>query len=193
MRKIESSAKTDNPVLPEELVCRADSKGIVPPWVDGCATRVLHQSEKHRNVRTRSRMRKFRDVSTQDGETVDPGSERGEMATVNPVRVTGTSLGRTGANDECPSQKCTAGEHWQPGVSSSPTSVPRNGRKLALKPMMGHRRKYVSKSLIRRKSVTFGCPHRDVCQDAERSSAVRFRPRRRSVLTRLLGQEVQTI
>ena len=57
-----------------------------------------------------------------------------------------------------PSQKCTASEHWQPGVSSSPTSVFRNGGKLALKPMMGHRRKYVSKSFIRRKSVMFGCP-----------------------------------
>ena len=48
-------------------------------------------------------------------------------------------------------------KHWQPGVFSSPTSVPRNGRKLALKPMMEHRRKYVSKSFVRRKSVTFGC------------------------------------
>ena len=84
----------------------------------------------------RSRVRKFRDVMTQDDRTVDPGDERGEMATVSPVRVTGTSLGRTGANDECPSQKCTAGEHWRPGVSSRPTSVPWNGRKLALKPMM---------------------------------------------------------
>ena len=81
-----------------------------------------------------------------------------KMATVNPVGATGTSLGRTAASDECPSQKCTTSEHWQPGVSSSPTSVPRNGGKLALKPMMGHRRKYVSKSLIRRKRVTYGCP-----------------------------------
>ena len=158
VRKIESSAKTNDPELPEESCCRANSKGIVPPWVAGCATRVLHQSEKHRNVRNRSRMRKFRDASTQDGETVDPGSERGEMATVNPGRATGTSLGRTDANDECPSQKCTTSEHWQPGVSSSPTSVPRNRRKLALKPMKGHRRRYVSQSFIRRKSVTFGCP-----------------------------------
>ena len=155
VRKIESSAKTDDPVLPEELGCRADSKGIVPPWVAGCATL---QSEKHRNVRTRSRVRKFRDVMTQDDRTVDPGDERGEMATVNPVRVTGTSLGRTDANEECPSQVCTASEHWQPGVSSSPTSVPSNGGKLALKPLMGHRRKYVSKSFIRRKNVTIGCP-----------------------------------
>ena len=35
---------------------------------------------------------------------MDPGNERGEMATVNPVRVTGASLGRTDANKECPSQ-----------------------------------------------------------------------------------------
>ena len=116
--------RPNDPELPEEFGCRANSKGIVPPWVAGCATHVLHQSEKHRSARTRLRMRKFGDVLTQDGETVDPGNERGEMATVNPVRVTGTSLGRTGANDECPSQKCTASEHWQPGVSSSPTSVP---------------------------------------------------------------------
>ena len=68
-------------------------------------------------------------------------------------RVTGTSLGRTGANDECPIHRCTASEHWQPGVCSSPTSVPWNGGKLALKPTMGHRRKNVSKSFTRRKSV----------------------------------------
>ena len=67
------------------------------------------------------------------------------MLEMSAVRRTGTSLGRTDANDECPSQKCTTSEHWQPGVFSSPTSVPRNGGKLALKPMMGHRRKYVLK------------------------------------------------
>ena len=117
---------------------------------------MLHQSEKHRNVRARSRMRNCRDVLTRDDGTVDPGDERGEMPTVNPVRFTGTSLGRTDANDE-PSQKCTTSEHWQPGVFSSPTSVPKNGGILALKPM-GRRRKYVSKSFIRMKSATFGCP-----------------------------------
>ena len=158
VRKIESSAKTNDPVLPEEFCCRANSKGIVPPWVAGCATRVLHQSEKHQNVRARSRLRKCRDVLTRYDGTVDPGDERGEMSTWHQVRVTGTSVGRTDASDECPSPKCTPSEHWQPGVFSSPTSVPRNGGKLALKPMMGHRRRYVSKSLIRRNSVTFGCP-----------------------------------
>ena len=56
-----------------------------------------------------------------------PGDERGEMATVNPVRVTGTSLGRTDVNSKRPSQRCTTGEQWQPGVFPSPTSVPRNG------------------------------------------------------------------
>ena len=156
VRKIESSAKTNDSVLPEKFGCRANSK-VVPPWVAGCVARVLHRSEKHHKVRVRSKMRKFRDVLTQDGGTVDPGDERCETATVDPGRVTGTSLGRTDANDECPSQKCTTSEHWQPGLFSSPTSVPRNGGKLALKPTMGHRRKYVSKSFIRRKSVTFGC------------------------------------
>ena len=115
--------KTNDPVLPEEFGGRANSKGIIPQWVAGCATRVLHRSEKHRNVRTRSRLRKIRIVSTQDGETVDPGNERSEMATVNPVRVTGTSLGHTGASDECPIQRCAASERWQPGVPSSPISV----------------------------------------------------------------------
>ena len=158
VRKIESSAKTNDPELPEESGCRANCKGIVPPWVAGCATRVLRRSEKHQNVRTRLKLRKFRVVSTQDGETMDPGTERSEMATVNPVRVTGTSLSRTGASDECPTQRCTASEHWQPGVISSPPSVLRNGRKLALKPVMGHRRKSVSRPFIRRKSATFGCP-----------------------------------
>ena len=127
VRKIENSAKTDDPVLPQEFGCRANSRGIVPLWVAGCATRVLHRPEKHQNVRARSRVRKFRDVMTQDDRTVDLGDERGEMLTVNPVRVTGTSLGHTDVNNECPSQECTASKHWQPGVSSSPTSVLRNG------------------------------------------------------------------
>ena len=69
------------------------------------------------------RMRRPRDVLTQDGGTVDPGDERGEMATLDTGRATGTSLGRTDANDECPSQECTASEHWQPGVPSSPIRV----------------------------------------------------------------------
>ena len=46
MRKIESSAKTNDSVLPEEFRCRANSKGIVPPWVVGCVARVLSRSEK---------------------------------------------------------------------------------------------------------------------------------------------------
>ena len=125
-------------------------------------------------------VRKFRDVMTQDNRTVDPGYERGEMATVNPVRVTGTSLGHTGASDECPIQRCMASK-WQPGVPSSPMSVPRNGKNLALKPPMGHRRKYVSKSFIRRKSATFGCPeHKGV-------SSRRVSGRRKK-----LGRVVQT-
>ena len=60
-------------------------------------------------------------------EQLDSGDDRGEMATLDPGRATGTSLGRTDANDECPSQKCTTSEQWQPGVFTSPTSVPRNG------------------------------------------------------------------
>ena len=51
-------------------------------------------------------MRKFRDVLAQDGGTVDPGDKRGETATVDPGRVTdGNLLGRTDANDECPSHR----------------------------------------------------------------------------------------
>ena len=123
VREIESSVRTSDPVLQEEFGCRANSKGIVPPWVAGCMTHVLHRSEKHHNVCARSRMRTFRDVLTQDDGTVDPGNERGEMPTVNPVRFTGTSLGRTDANHECPSQNCTASERWPPGVFSSPTSA----------------------------------------------------------------------
>ena len=157
------------------------AKALFRREVAGCVAHVLHRSEKHHNVRARSRMRKFRDVLTQDGGTVDPGNERGEMAMLDPGRATGTSLGRTDANDECPSQKCTTSEHWQPGVFLSPTSVPRNGGKSALKPTMGHRKKYVSKSSIRRKSVTFGCSeHKGV-------SSRRVSERRKK-----LGRVVQT-
>ena len=74
VRKIESSAKTNGPVLPEEFGCRANSKGVVPLGVAGCMTHVLRRSEKHQNVRARSGMRKFKDALTQDGETVDPGN-----------------------------------------------------------------------------------------------------------------------
>ena len=105
-----------------------------------CALSVREASQRARSLEGE----KFRRVMTQDDRAVDPGDERGEMATVNPFRVTGTSLGHTDVKNECQSQECTASEHWQPGVSSSLTSVPRNGRKVALKPMMGHWRKIVS-------------------------------------------------
>ena len=62
VRKIKSSAKTNDSVLPEEFGCRANSKGIVPPWVAWCVTRVLHRSEKHHKVRVRSKMRKCVDT-----------------------------------------------------------------------------------------------------------------------------------
>ena len=73
VREIERSAKTNDRVLPEKFGCRANSKGIVPPWVAGCVAHVLHRSEKHQNVRARSRLRKCRDALTRDDETVDPG------------------------------------------------------------------------------------------------------------------------
>ena len=69
-------------MLPEEFGCRANSKGIVPPWVAGCVARVLDRSEERHNVRARSRMRKFRNVLTQDGGAVGPGDERCETATL---------------------------------------------------------------------------------------------------------------
>ena len=160
VRNIESSARTNDSVLPEGFGCRANSKGIVPPWVSGCVAHVLHRSEKRdddHNARVWSKMRLLRDVLTKDGGTADAGDQRGEMATLGPGRATGNSLGRTDANDKRPSQRCTTSEQWQPGAFSSPTSVPWNGGKLALKPMMDHRKKYVSKSFIQRKSETFGC------------------------------------
>ena len=150
-----------NSLFPERFGCRANSKGIVPPWVAGCVARMLSRSEK-RNVdhsaRVLSKMRKCRDVLTHGGGPVDPGDERGEAATLDPGRASGISLGRTDVNGKRLSQKCTTNEQWQPSVFPSPTSVPRNGGKLALKPMMGHKMKYVSKSFIRRKSETFSCP-----------------------------------
>ena len=88
---------------------------------------------------------------------MDPGDESGETATLDLSRATGLSLGRTDVNGERPSQRCPTSEQWQPSVLPNPTSVPRNGEKLALKPMMGHRKKYVSKSFIRSKRETFGC------------------------------------
>ena len=77
MRKIEISAKTNDFVLPETFGCRANSKGIVPPWVAGCVARVLSRSEKNNvdhNAHVRSKMRKCRDVLTQDGGAVILGT-----------------------------------------------------------------------------------------------------------------------
>ena len=195
MRKIESSAKTDDPVLPEEFGCRANSEGIVPPWVAGCATRMLHRPEKHQNVRARSRVRKFRDVMTQDDRTVDPGDERGEMATVSPVRVTGTSLGRTGASDECPIQRCTASEHWQSGVSSSLTSVPRNG---GVEADDGPQEEVRLKVLHSKEECEVRLPRAQGSVVAARARTSKEAwpcgsDRDGGVLVRLLGQEVQTI
>ena len=85
VRKIESSAKTNDPVLPEEFGCRVNSKGIVPSWVAGCVARVLHRSEKHHNVRARS-------------SNAESRQDHGNL------------LNRTDANDECPSQRCTTSE-----------------------------------------------------------------------------------
>ena len=103
--------------------------------VVGCVARVLSRSEKSNydhNARVRLKMRKFRDVLSQDDETVDLGDERGGMATLVPGRAKGTSLGRTDANDECPSQRYTTSEQWQPDVFTNPTSVPRNGGKVGV-------------------------------------------------------------
>ena len=41
VRKIESSAKTCDCVLPERLSCHVNSEGIDPPWVVGCVAYVL--------------------------------------------------------------------------------------------------------------------------------------------------------
>ena len=75
---------------------------------DACDPSAREASKRARLVEAR----KFRYVTTQGDRTVDPEDERGEMATVNPVSVTGTSLGHTDVNNnECPSQECTASEH----------------------------------------------------------------------------------
>ena len=91
-----------------EYACRTNSKGIVPPWVAGCVARVLSRSEKNNvdhNAHVRSKMRKCRDVLTQDGGAVDPGDERGETATLDPGSATGISLGRTDVNSNPGSQE----------------------------------------------------------------------------------------
>ena len=72
-------------MLPETFGCRANSKGIVPPWVAGCVARVLSRSEKNNvdhNAHVQSKMRKCREVLTQHGGALDPGDERGETATL---------------------------------------------------------------------------------------------------------------
>ena len=168
------------------------AKVLFRRWVAGCVAHVLHRS-------ARLKMRKFRNVLTQDGGTVDPKNERGETATVNPVRVTGTSPGRTDANDECPSQKCTASEHWRPGVSSSPYKCAREREEVGVEADDGSQEEVRLKVFHPKEECDVLAAqttrefHRDACQNVERSSAVWFRPRRCNALTRLLGQEVQTV
>ena len=65
-------------------------------WMcDACAPSVREASQRAYSVEDEKIQR-----CIDTGETVDPGSERDEMATVNPVRVTGTSLRHTDANNE---------------------------------------------------------------------------------------------
>ena len=46
VQKFESSAKTNDCVLPERSGCQVNSEGIAPPWVVGRVAHVLSQSEK---------------------------------------------------------------------------------------------------------------------------------------------------
>ena len=131
MRKIESSAKTCDRVLPERFGCQVNREGIATPWVVGCVAHVLSQSEKRdddHNVRVRLRMRECKAVLTQVGGAVDPWTVCGEMAKLDPGRATGTSLDRTDENGERPPQRCTTSEQWQREVITNLTSVPRNPR-----------------------------------------------------------------
>ena len=154
VRKTDTSAKTCDCVLPERFDCQVNSEGTVPPWDVGCVAHVLSRSEKRddgHNVRVRLRMRECRGVSTQAGGAVDPGTVRGEMAKLVPGSVTGTSLVRTGENGERLPRRFTTSRQGERDVFTNPIGLPRNLTELAWKPMMGHWKKYISKSSIRRK------------------------------------------
>ena len=138
VRKIESSAKTCDCVLPKRFGCQVNSEGIAAPWVVGCVAHVLSQSQKRHNdhnVRFQLRMRECRGVLKQAGGAVDHGTVYGKMAKLDPGRATGTSLDRTDANGERSPHRCTTSEQWQRDVFTNPTGVPRNVRELAGTPM----------------------------------------------------------
>ena len=96
-------------------------------------------------------------LDMQAGGAVESGTVRCEMTKLDPGRATGTSLDHTDANGERLSQRCTTSKQWQRGVFTNRTGVPRNLGKLVRKPMMGHRKKYISKFSIRRNGETPAC------------------------------------
>ena len=91
VREIESSAKTNGPVLPEEFGCRAQQQhcSAVGCWMCGARAPSVREALQ----RTRSVEYEIRDVLTQEGGTVDHGDERGKMATLDRGRATGTPPG----------------------------------------------------------------------------------------------------
>ena len=79
-------------------------------------------------------------------------------------------------------------------MSDGSQACSRNEGKLAFKPMMGHRKKYVSKSVIRSKSETFGCSeHNGVLvrrvSVRRKKLGVWLSPKQCNAPTRLVGRQ----
>ena len=114
------------------------------------------RSEKRnddQNVRARLKMRKCRDALTQNGGAVDPGDERGETATLEPGRPREppwVARTRTVSAQLRDARRC------ERRIPESHRCA-RNGGKWARKPMMGHKKRYIPSSFIRKKGETFGC------------------------------------
>ena len=152
VQKFESSAKTNDCVLPERFGCQVNSEGIPPPWVVGRVAHVLSQSEKRdddHNVRVRLRMRECRGVLTQAGGAVDPGTVCGKMAKLHPGRP-----------QEPPwiAQTRTASARLRGArqASNGSETYSRNLRELAWKPITRRGKEYTSKFSIPRNGETPG-------------------------------------
>ena len=120
---------------------------------------MLSQSERcsdDHSVGVRLRTPRSRAELMLKNETVNPEHVRGEMAKLNPIEATETSLDSTNRDGERLPQRRTTRKQWQRNASTNITGVPRSPRKLARDLMTGDRRKCISKFPIQRYGETPG-------------------------------------
>ena len=132
----------------------------------------------------------------QKSETLNPEHVRGEMGKLDPNKATETSMDRTNEDGERLPQRRTTRKQWQRNAFADFTGASRNPRELARELMTENRKKYISKSLIRRHGETPGCleclrvsSRHMTCQDVEKVLTVWSSSRQCNTSIRLLGMK----